>query len=71
MLRRLSLLLLAALPAVAAIWPEQLYDHKRTRLDPITITDKPVWEEYGLEAAERATEADRSEEHTSELQSRP
>lgn len=55
MLRRLSLLLLAALPAVAAIWPEQLYDHKRTRLDPITITDKPVWEEYGLEAAERAT----------------
>jgi hypothetical protein len=43
------------LPAAAAIWPEQLYDHKRTKVEPIVVSDKPVWEEYGLEAAERAT----------------
>jgi len=55
MSRRLSFVLLAALPAAAAIWPEQLYDHKRTKVEPVTLADKPVWEEYGLEAAERAT----------------
>ena len=55
MSRRLSLVLLAALPAAAAIWPEQLYDHKRTKVEPVTLADKPVWEEYGIEAAERAT----------------
>lgn len=55
MSRSLAVALLAALPATAAIWPEQLYDHKRTSLEPVTVTDKPVWDEYGLEAAERAT----------------
>lgn len=55
MSRCLGFVLLATLPAAAAIWPEQLYDHKRTKVEPIVVSDKPVWEEYGLEAAERAT----------------
>jgi hypothetical protein len=39
-----------------AIWPEQLWEHKRSAIQPATIApaDKPVWEEYGLEAAEEA-----------------
>lgn len=38
----------------AAIWPEQLWDQKRASVAAIAIEDKPVWEEYGLEAAEQA-----------------
>lgn len=55
MSRRVSLVLLAAMPSLAAIWPEQIYDVKRTAWQPITVTNLPVWEEYGLEAAERAS----------------
>lgn len=45
-----------ALPAVlpAGIWPEQLWEHKRTALKTPVLADKPVWEELGLEAAEEA-----------------
>src|SRR5262245_33407851 len=39
-----------------AIWPEQLWEHKRTAIKPVEIApaDRAVWEEYGLEVAEEA-----------------
>jgi hypothetical protein len=39
-----------------AMWPEQLWEHKRSSLEAIDIApaDKPVWDEYGLEVAEKA-----------------
>ena len=62
MLRRLipAALALGALAAsgstaLAAIWPEQLADLHRVSVEPWKIEqDRAVWEEYGLEAAERA-----------------
>ncbi|MEZ5400472.1 MAG: hypothetical protein R2729_12440 [Bryobacteraceae bacterium] len=40
--------------AVAGIWPEQWGVHKRTKLEQLKPSDPEVWQEYGLEAAERA-----------------
>ena len=39
-----------------AIWPEQLWEHKRTAIRPAGLipADKAAWDEYGLEAAEEA-----------------
>jgi len=48
---------IALTPALhGAIWPEQLWEHKRTALREVAISpsDKAVWDEYGLEAAEEA-----------------
>lgn len=54
--RSLCLILLAGvLPLQAAIWPEQLWDLKRTGVKQVTVKDQAVWEEYGLDAAEQAT----------------
>jgi hypothetical protein len=39
---------------MAAIWPEQLWDLKRSAIKVMTVPDLPVWQEYGLEAAEQA-----------------
>lgn len=42
----------------AAVWPEQLWENKRTALSKLTITnpaERALFEEYGLEAAEEAT----------------
>jgi hypothetical protein len=38
----------------AAVWPEQIWEHKRTSREPIRIDNQAVWQEYGLEEAERA-----------------
>jgi hypothetical protein len=51
----LVLAVLAATPAAAAIWPQQIWEHKRKELAQVKITDNAVWQEYGLEAAESAT----------------
>jgi hypothetical protein len=50
-----ALLLAAAAPA--QIWPEQWREHKRTRVQAITIKseDLGLWSEYQGEAAEQAT----------------
>ena len=47
-------LLASLLPG--AIWPEQLWEHKRTAIKAVTLApaDKALWDEYGLEAAEEA-----------------
>ena len=54
-------LLASLLPG--AIWPEQLWEHKRTAIKAVTLApaDKGLWDEYGLEAAEEAERAARSD----------
>ncbi|MBK5293815.1 MAG: hypothetical protein JJE04_19330 [Acidobacteriia bacterium] len=55
MLRRLILAtLVASLPLLATIWPEQFSEFKRTTTGPIQVQDQGVWQEYGLEVAETA-----------------
>jgi len=46
-------LLLPAL-AGAAIWPDAIGDYRRTSTRPATLSDRPVWDEYGLKTAETA-----------------
>ncbi len=42
-------------PAAAShIWPDQWGSLKRVSVAPIAVTDKPVWDELGLDAAESA-----------------
>lgn len=40
---------------LAAIWPEQIWEHKRKEQASIKTDDIAVWREYGLEEAESAT----------------
>lgn len=56
MSRRLIPALFLAPSLFAAIWPEQLWEHKRTAIKPADLApaDRPLWDEYGLEAAEEA-----------------
>lgn len=55
MLRRQCLILLAfALPAFTAILPAEFAGKQRTGQTNIELSDRPVWEEYGLEQTERA-----------------
>lgn len=53
--RLAAVLIGAAIPAVPAIWPEQIWEHKRTGQASIQVDDIAVWREFGLEEAERAT----------------
>ena len=53
MIRTLPYLLLAP-AAFAGIWPDAIDGWQRTTAIPARISDKQVWEEYGLEASERA-----------------
>jgi len=39
----------------AAILPDDIGTYHRTATTPLTVTDKPVWDEYGLQASESAT----------------
>jgi hypothetical protein len=54
MLRRLILVALSVSVGQAAIWPEALGEYIRQSIAPIGIQDRDIWQEYGLEAAERA-----------------
>ena len=45
----LSLFVLNGLQA--AIWPEQWWAYKRLSVTSVKVTDKPVWDEYGLDEA--------------------
>ncbi len=53
---RIPLCLLAALvPALGAVWPDQIPPFFRTSAAPVTISaDRAVWEEYGFDEAEKA-----------------
>jgi hypothetical protein len=57
-LRRLTLFAVAitaaAAPVSAAIWPEQFGTFKRTSFQTVSVSDRQVWDEYGLEEAEQA-----------------
>jgi hypothetical protein len=44
----------SAAPAGAAIWPDQLGGAAKTATTPVTLKDRPLWDEYGFEQAERA-----------------
>jgi hypothetical protein len=56
MLRSLiaALLLLLPFSVRAAIWPEALGDFVRQSVAPVGLSDREVWREYGLDAAEQA-----------------
>jgi uncharacterized protein DUF6599 len=51
---RLIVFSLAAGALNAAIWPEKLGDAARKSADAAAIQDRRLWEEYGLEEAEKA-----------------
>jgi len=54
----LAILAFHSLLLKAAVWPEQLWENKRTALRTLTVTDpaeRALFEEYGLEAAEEKT----------------
>lgn len=52
-LKFLSFLMLAS-AAWAGIWPEQFGPAKRVSVKPLTVADKQLWTEYGLQEAEQA-----------------
>ena len=43
------------MPLSAGIWPEWFDGWKRVSAAPIALTDRAIWDEYGLEASEEAT----------------
>ncbi len=47
-----------------AIWPDQLGTFTRSSLEPVAITDKAIWEEYGLQASEQALYTSGSQKFT-------
>jgi hypothetical protein len=56
MSRRIALLLASVSGLPGAIWPEQLWEHKRSAIRPAVTApaDQGAWNEYGLEVAEEA-----------------
>jgi hypothetical protein len=55
MLRRQLLILAAiAISANAALLPERFGNYTRGDLKPVTMADRPVWDEYGFDTAEQA-----------------
>ncbi len=46
--------LLAAAAPGTAIWPDQVGDFKKVSTRDVTVEDKPLWDEYGLQHAEEA-----------------
>jgi len=53
----MKLFLALLLPALsqAAIWPEAIGSYRRSATAPVSLADRPVWEEYGLKDSESAT----------------
>jgi hypothetical protein len=51
---RCLILALCASSLGAAILPDQFADFKRTTSSEVAVEDRPVWEEFGFEAGERA-----------------
>ncbi len=56
MLRRLTLVsvLVFTAPAGAAVWPEQWAGYRLAAVKSVSVDDRAVWLEYGLEQAEHA-----------------
>ena len=54
MLRRNLLVAFAlAVTAKADLLPERFGNYTRDALKPVTVTDRPVWDEYGFDTAEQ------------------
>ncbi|MCL4402125.1 MAG: hypothetical protein M1436_05610, partial [Acidobacteria bacterium] len=51
---RFVIVLLLPLAAWAQIWPETFGPYKRVGAEPAFIADRPLWNEYGLQASETA-----------------
>lgn len=51
------MVVLAAAPSWAGIWPDQLGGFTKAAAAPAALTDKALWGEYGLDQAEQATYA--------------
>ena len=49
------LLACLAAPARSGIWPDQLGEFKRASAAPVAVTERALWDEYGLDQTERAT----------------
>ena len=47
--------LLLPLLSHAAIWPDAIGSYHRTSASPVTLADRPIWDEYGLKDSESAT----------------
>jgi hypothetical protein len=52
--RNLLVVLVLAVSAQAAIWPEQLGQAKRVSVKPVTPPDQKLWAEYGFQESEEA-----------------
>lgn len=52
--------LLMPLAGFAGIWPENVGKWKRTSVEPVTVADRPLWDEYGLKEAQKANYEDGS-----------
>ena len=56
-MRTLVLLAASAVLSSAApadVWPDQFGTFQRVSQAPVTVQDRPVWDDYGLDQAERA-----------------
>jgi hypothetical protein len=51
---RFLLALLIPVVSQAAIWPDAIGPYHRTATMPVSLTDRPVWDEYGLKESEGA-----------------
>lgn len=54
MLRNLSIWILLAPVLTAAIWPDQFGAFTKQGAQPVAVSDRAVWEEYGFEEGEQA-----------------
>jgi hypothetical protein len=48
----------------AAIWPETIGTFRRTAVTPVSLQDRPLWDEYGLKESESARYEDGSRKFT-------
>ena len=53
--RQLLILAILATSAHAELLPERFGNYTRDAMKPITVADRPIWDEYGFDAAEQAT----------------
>ena len=45
---------LAAVPLQGAIWPDQIGEFAKAGSKPVAVTNRPLWDEYGLDLTEQA-----------------
>ena len=53
--RQLIILAILSTSAYAELLPERFGNYTRDAMKPIAVSDRPIWDEYGFDAAEQAT----------------